>query len=168
MPDAAFKEIEGDSKAFAAEVRKRNKNEATGQGLLSWADPDALAAANRRERTLLLAPSDDVDDIRARGEAWDAYLMSDTRQTLKRQADAWAAAFVWPPARRYPSAADHRVVRAMLDDDAAMQYPDTVDGVERLASEYRFFHWHLSFLKSSGLQAAMTSGPMAGLTVLHA
>jgi hypothetical protein len=145
VPDAAFKEIEGDSKVFAAEVRKRNKNEATGQGLLSWADPSALAAASRRDRALLLAPSDDVDDIRARGEAWEAYLTSDARQALKRQADAWAAAFVWPLHDGTPLPPTTAVVRAMLDDDVAMHYPDTVQGVERLASEYRFFHWHLEF-----------------------
>ncbi|WP_300591173.1 DNA methyltransferase, partial [Microbacterium sp.] len=159
VPDAAFKEIEGDSKMFAAEVRKRNKNEATGQGLLSWADPDALAAANRRERALLLAPSDDVDDIRARGEAWDAYLTSDARQTLKRQADAWAAAFVWPLHDGTPLPPTTAVVRAMLDDDVAMQYPDTVDGVDRLASEYRFFHWHLEFPEVFGATTGDGLGP---------
>lgn len=159
VPDTAFKEIEGDSKAFAAEVRKRNKNEATGQGLLSWADPAALAAANRRERALLLAPSDDVDDIRARGEAWDAYLTSDARQTLKRQADAWAAAFVWPLHDGTPLPPTTAVVRAMLDDDAAAQYPDTVDGVDRLASEYRFFHWHLEFPEIFGATTGDALGP---------
>jgi len=159
VPDAAFKEIEGDSKAFAAEVRKRNKNEATGQGLLSWADPDALAAANRRERALLLVPSDDVDDIRARGEAWDAYLASDARQTLKRQADAWAAAFVWPLHDGTPLPPTTAVVRAMLDDDVAVQYPDTVDGVERLAREYRFFHWHLEFPEVFGAATGAGLGP---------
>lgn len=159
VPEAAFKEIEGDNKAFAAEVRKRNKNEATGQGLLSWADPDALAAANRRERALLLAPSDDVDDIRARGEAWDAYLTSDARQTLKRQADAWAAAFVWPLHDGTPLPPTTAVVRAMLDDDVAVQYPDTVDGVERLAREYRFFHWHLEFPEVFGATTGDGLGP---------
>ncbi|CAN7165278.1 SAM-dependent methyltransferase [Microbacterium foliorum] len=159
VPDAAFKEIEGDSKAFAAEVRKRNKNEATGQGLLSWADPDALAAANRRERALLLAPSDDVDDIRARGEAWDAYLTSDARQTLKRQADAWAAAFVWPLRDGTPLPPTTAVVRAIVDDDAAVQYPDTVDGVARLAHEYRFFHWHLEFPEIFGAISGDDLGP---------
>lgn len=159
VPDAAFKEIEGDSKAFAAEVRKRNKNEATGQGLLSWVDPDALAAANRRERALLLAPSDDVDDIRAQGEAWDAYLTSDARQTLKRQADAWAAAFVWPLHDGTPLPPTTAVVRAMLDDDAAVRYLDTVDGVDRLASEYRFFHWHLEFPEVFGATTGDGLGP---------
>lgn len=159
VPDAAFKEIEGDSKAIAVEVRKRNKNEATGQGLLSWADPDALAAANRRERASLLTPSDDVNDIRTRGEAWDAYLTSDARQTLKRQADAWAAAFVWPLNDGTPLPPTTAVVRAMLDDDVAMQYPETVDGVERLASEYRFFHWHLEFPEVFGATTGEGLGP---------
>lgn len=145
VPDAAFKELEGDNKAFAAEVRKRNKNEATGQGLLSWADPEALAAKSRRERARLLAPSDDIDDIRARGAAWDAYLASEARQKLKRQADAWAAAFVWPLHPEAPLPPTSGVVRAMLDDDSTVQYPETVTAVGQLADEYRFFHWHLEF-----------------------
>jgi len=145
VPEAAFKELEGDDKKYAAEVRKRNKNEATGQGLLSWADPNALAAESRRERERILAPSDDVDDIRARGEEWEAYLASRARQALKRQADAWAAAFVWPLRRDAALPPTSGVVRAMLNDDAEIQYAETVDAVTRLADEYRFFHWHLEF-----------------------
>lgn len=145
VPDAAFKELEGDNKGFASEVRKRNKNEATGQGLLSWVDPEALAAESRRERARLLAPSDDIDDIRARGAAWNAYLASEARQKLKRQADAWAAAFVWPLLPEAPLPPTSGVVRAMLDDDSTVQYPETVAAIGQLADEYRFFHWHLEF-----------------------
>jgi len=159
VPEAAFKELEGDDKKYAAEVRKRNKNEATGQGLLSWADPNALASESRRERERLLAPSDDVDDIRARGEAWEAYLASRARKALKRQADAWAAAFVWPLRRDAPLPPTSGVVRAMLDDDAEIQYAETVDAVTRLADEYRFFHWHLEFPEIFGETTGDGLGP---------
>lgn len=159
VPDAAFKEIEGDDKTFAAEVRKRNKNEEKGQGLLSWADPDALAAASRRERERLLAPSDDVDDIRARGDEWDAYLASEARQALKRQADAWAAAFVWPLNEGAPLPPTSGVVRAMLTGDSTVQYADTVAAVDQLATEYRFFHWHLEFPEIFGATSGEGLGP---------
>jgi hypothetical protein len=159
VPDAAFRELEGDQKAYAAEVRKRNKNEATGQGLLSWADPDALAAESLRDRERLLAPSDNVDDIRARGEQWDAYLDSDARRALKRQADAWAAAFVWPLAEGTPLPPTSSVVRAMLDDTSTAQYSETVERVEELAAEYRFFHWHLEFPEIFGATASDGIGP---------
>ena len=145
VPDKAFVELEGDQKAYAAQVRKRNKNEATGQGLLSWVDPEALAAESLRDRERLLAPSDDVDAIRARGEQWDAYLDSDARRALKRQADAWAAAFVWPLVDGTPLPPTSGVVRAMIDDTSTTQYAETVEKVEELATEYRFFHWHLEF-----------------------
>jgi len=159
VPDAAFKELEGDDKKFAAEVRKRNKNEEKGQGLLSWAEPDALAAASRRERERLLAPSDDVDDIRARGEAWDAYLASGARQALKRQADAWAAAFVWPLNQEAPLPPTSGVVRALLDGDSTVQYPETVAAVDQLAAEYRFFHWYLEFPEIFGATSGEGLGP---------
>ena len=159
VPDKAFAELEGDQKAYAAEVRKRNKNEATGQGLLSWVDPGALAAESLRDRERLLAPSDDVDDIRARGEQWDAYLDSDARRALKRQADAWAAAFVWPLVDGTPLPPTSSVVRAMIDDTSTIQYIETVEKVEELSTEYRFFHWHLEFPEIFGATADAALGP---------
>ncbi|MFH8249480.1 Eco57I restriction-modification methylase domain-containing protein [Microbacterium sp. B2969] len=159
VPEAAFKELEGDDKKHAADVRKRNKNEATGQGLLSWADPNSLAAESQRERELLLAPSDDVDDIRSRGDSWESYLASRARLALKRQADAWGAAFVWPLQKGGPLEPTSGVMRAMLDDDAEVQYPETVDAVARLADEYRFFHWHLEFPEVFGATTGEGRGP---------
>lgn len=159
VPDKAFAELEGDQKPYAAEVRKRNKNEATGQGLLSWVDPDALTAESLRDRERLLAPSDDVDDIRARGEQWDAYLDSDARQALKRQADAWAAAFVWPLVDGTPLPPTSSVVRAIIDDTSTIQYIETVEKVAELATEYRFFHWHLEFPEIFGATTGDDIGP---------
>jgi len=159
VPDDAFKELEGDSKNFAAAVRKRNKNEATGQGLLAFADSDALAAESRRERARLLSPTDDVNDIRARGEQWDAYLASDARRALKRQADAWAAAFVWPLEDGVALPPTAGVVRALLDDMSEIQYGETVDVANRLAAAYRFFHWHLEFPEIFGQTSGDDLGP---------
>lgn len=159
VPDDAFKELEGDSKTFAAAVRKRNKNEATGQGLLAFADSDALAAESRRARARLLSPTDDVNDIRARGEQWDAYLASDARRALKRQSDAWAAAFVWPLEDGVALPPTSGVVRALLDDMSEIQYGETVDVASRLAAEYRFFHWHLEFPEIFGETSGDHLGP---------
>lgn len=159
VPDAAFSEIEGDDKKYAAAVRKRNKSEATGQGLLSWIDPDALAAESLRDRQRLLAPSDDVDGVRARGEQWDAYLDSDARRALKRQADAWAAAFVWPLVEGTPLPPTSSVTRAMPDSSSTIQYAETVEKVEELAAEYRFFHWHLEFPEIFGATTGDDLGP---------
>lgn len=159
VPDAAFKELAGDQKAYAAEVRKRNKKEATGQGLLSWTDPDPLAAESRRDRERLLVPTDDVDDVRVRGEQWGAYLESDARRSLKRQADAWAAAFVWPLVEGAPLPPTSSVVRAMIDDASTIQYAETVAKVDELADEYRFFHWHLEFPEVFGATTGHELGP---------
>ncbi|PPF18482.1 hypothetical protein C5D25_00975 [Rathayibacter sp. AY1D7] len=159
VPDKAFVELEGDQKAYAAQVRKRNKNEATGQGLLSWVDSEALAAESLRDRGRLLAPSDDVDAIRARGEQWDLYLDSDARRALKRQADAWAGAFVWPLVDGTPLPPTSSVVRAMIDDTSTTQYAETVEKVEELATEYRFFHWHLEFPEIFGATTGDGLGP---------
>lgn len=159
VPEAAFKEIEGDDKKFAAEVRKRNKNEVSGQGLLSFADSGALAAESRRERARLLAPTDDIDDIRSRAIEWDAYLESDARLALKRQADAWAAAFVWPLKDGVALPPTSGVVRALLDDTSEVQYRETVDATNQLTAEYRFFHWHLEFPEIFGATSGDDLGP---------
>ena len=143
IPDAAFKELEGDDKQYAAKVRKRNKAQADGQGVLLFGDVSNTQLA--AERITVLSLTDDVDEVRGKAQQWKAYEQSAGYLARKTHADAWCAAFVWPLQPGAPESPTDGVFRAIGDNPADPHLVQTIAETERLADEYRFFHWHLEF-----------------------
>lgn len=145
VPDAAFKELLGDDKRHAAAVRKRNSAESGGQGAMFFGERSDHTGDLARQRQALLQPVDDVEASRKQAERWAAYEASGDLHRQRLTADAWCAAFVWP---LVPSAAmppTTAVMHQIGQDPTAPDLHDTVSQVERLAADYRFFHWHLEF-----------------------
>jgi hypothetical protein len=142
VPDEAFKEIDGDDRKFASEIRKRNKGESGGQELLFGGSVIDLAAL-ASERRDLLVPVDTIAEIDEQRAAWERLKASAARKQRLLEANAWCAAFVWPLTRGGPLAPTAAVVRALSGQAEA--YADTVELVKQLAERFRFFHWHLEF-----------------------
>lgn len=160
VPDEAFKPLEGDDRQVATAVRKRNSAErgAYGQGQDQLdLDLDATPThALARTRAALLQPQDDATSVRALARRWRDYEHSADYVDRKAHADAWAAAFVWPlvpaPARtvdaetpRHFQPPTSAIVRRLGSEPHATTLAPVRAEVERLAAEYRFFHWHLEF-----------------------
>ena len=160
VPDGAFKPLEGDDRQVATAVRKRNSAErgayGHGQDQLDL-DLDATPTNTlARTRAALLQPQDDAASVRALARRWRDYEHSPDYLNRKTQADAWAAAFVWPlvpaPARTVDSETPRHIqpptsaiVRRLGTEPHASTLAPVRAEVERLADEYRFFHWHLEF-----------------------
>lgn len=159
VPDAAFKEISGDDKKFAAAVRKQNKIERSGQSSLFAIDgtlsTTTLAAARRQ----ILQTTDDITTTRERAAQWEQFEESDAVRTTRLHADAWTAAFVWPlePGATTPVTQEVLLSIAANPDDPALA--DIVAEVQRLADEYRFFHWNLEFPEVFGDPSTSDGGP---------
>ncbi len=143
VPEAAFKELEGDDKQYAAKVRRRNRTEAAGQGVLIFGDLSNVQLA--ADRSQLLALTDDVDQVRSQAQRWSRYEQSAGYLTRKTHADAWCAAFVWPLRPDAPEPPTNGVLQAIGDNAADPHLASIVDETERLTKEYRFFEWHLEF-----------------------
>lgn len=142
VPTAAFKELDGDDKKFAAEIRQRNKNELKGQDVLwSGTTLDLTALADDREE--LLTNVDTIDEVEHQRMRWETIQKSAVLNQLRTQADAWCASFFWPIVDGMPLPPTSAVVRDLGAGSQA--YDETVDQVERLAHEHGFFHWHLEF-----------------------
>lgn len=156
LPDAAFKELEGDDKKTAAAARKRNKLEAAGQDQLAFDTVDLSNATLAEQRADLLTQPDDVDAIRAQAERWQTHDQSSEYRAQRIHADTWCAAFVWPlpaPKGRFeaadpdaiPEPPTEAVIRAISAAPLNPAYARTVAYAEQVATDYRFFHWHLEF-----------------------
>ncbi|MDJ0012670.1 Eco57I restriction-modification methylase domain-containing protein [Rhodococcus erythropolis] len=145
MPDDAFKALEGDDKLFATAVKKRNKSESgafSGQGSLFLSSNESQVTAIGRERRALAGALDDVDSERARLQTFLKLESSAAFVAQRQRADAWVAAFVWPLHEDAPQPPTNLVLRGMAEGSAPAA---TLTEVDRLAKEYRFFHWDLEF-----------------------
>lgn len=168
LPDGAFKPLEGDEKDVASEANKRNKAErgkragVVHSAVSQWRGQDQLdlpvSADDWRSLTTtrvdLLRQADDVAGVKAQASQWRAFEGSAAYLDRKVEADAWVAAFVWPYTRvtqldgewrPTPLAPTSAVVRRLGTEPDASTLTATRALVERLAREYRFFHWHLEF-----------------------
>jgi hypothetical protein len=142
VPDDAFKEMEGDDKKIASEIRKRNKAESAGQDLLFGGTVIDLAAL-ATERRELLTNVDTIDEVDQQRVQWEKVQQSAALRKYRLQADAWCAAFVWPLNAGMALPPTSAVVRALGAQPG--HFGETAEVVERLADLYRFFHWHLEF-----------------------
>lgn len=165
VPDDAFKTLDGDDSKYAAQIKKSNRLErGEGRGRLGFSGQDAfdldlgggVVHDLAEERSEFFAVHDDVAAVRAQARRWRAYATSPDYLRRKVHADAWSAAFVWP---LRPSA----ITRASSERDAVVVPPTSAvvrqfetdpdsgslaairEQVEKIADEYRFFHWHLEF-----------------------
>ena len=151
LPQEAFKPIEGDDKKTVAALAKRNKQETGGQGSLFGAEEARTSNAELIEAaTGLVGAGLSLGDIHVQQQRLRQYADSDAYRAAKLQADAWCAAFVWPRTPTGVTCPTAATLQSMVDDPDRWLGPDRspeaaaiVAEVERLAAEYRFFHWHL-------------------------
>ncbi|NKS16897.1 N-6 DNA methylase [Rhodococcus hoagii] len=159
VPDDAFKPLESDDKETAKAIKKRNKSEGgafAGQDALFLGTAEDPVDKLARQRRNLVGALDDVAGERARARALRELESSDAMVARRRRADAWVAAFVWPLHEDTPEPPTNLVLR-MMEDTA----PPAATGAEidRLAGEYRFFHWDLEFPEVFHDEHASDSGP---------
>lgn len=145
IPDEAFAALEGDDKKTVTALKKRNKTERAGQGdLFATAgipvDNRALADAARKVDALAGLSLADVHLARQRQRDLEA---SPELQQARVLADTWCAAFVAPKRADEP-VITHGLLDSWAQGGSPADHPARAT-VERLAAEYRFFHWHLEF-----------------------
>lgn len=150
IPDAAWEPIEGDDRKVASALKKRNKQEASGQRGFDtlWSSPAETGAQAVTKAVNELEAASDADAAElARKEArWEGILTSQEYRQQKFVADAWCAAFVWP--KQLGPLADVAPTNELwrqLRDGQGRPPELTLKTVEELAQQYRFFHWHLQY-----------------------
>ncbi|MGH3767267.1 MAG: Eco57I restriction-modification methylase domain-containing protein [Pseudonocardiaceae bacterium] len=146
IPDEAFAPIEGDDRAAARTIREQNANERRGQfdlfssGGLELTNA-SLAIQTRDMARSLPARLGDIAVAHRRLREIDAQ-----RCRLRRVADAWCAALVQEKATdKALSAITERTLRWIAAGPSSLSERWVAERVERLARDYRFFHWQVEF-----------------------
>ncbi len=172
LPDDAFKPIEGDDKKITSTLAKQNKAERSAQGSLF--DIDMVAANTKlgeKVQEVVAAPALSLADVHVQQQRLKAYAESDDYRRHRLAADAWCAAFVWPKTLAAPKAITHRTITRLVDGEDSLDDRSRTE-IERLAAEYRFFHWHLEFphifptAPSKGDSVNATTGWAGGFSVV--
>lgn len=145
IPDGAFQPIEGDEKQVVSALKRRNAQERG--GAQSLFDEQAAVTSNQGlavgMREIVTGRPLSLTDVQARRQRLAALQESMDYRQQRLTADAWCAAFVGQKNRSGPAPVTHDVLLRLQRGEGIAQ-PTAVE-VERLASEYRFFHWHLEF-----------------------
>ena len=144
IPDAAFEPIEGDDKAVAASLKKRNRAEREGQLAIGESSLRRLdGELGGRTSALDNLADSTVDAVRTKEREYGAILQSPEYREAKLLADAWCASFVVQKADGKPEITTSTLRR--LSRDGLGTDPELTEAVSRLARQYLFFHWETEF-----------------------
>ncbi|WP_040491063.1 Eco57I restriction-modification methylase domain-containing protein [Ilumatobacter nonamiensis] len=146
VPDEAFAALDGDDKQVVSALKKRNKAERAGQDdLFSAAGVPVgnkkFADAAREIEALRALDLVSVHLAQRRQREFDSSTELGRARFL---ADAWCAAFMIPKSETDQAITDS-TLRTWYQGDLPPSDHSLRRLVERTATEYRFFHWHLEF-----------------------
>jgi hypothetical protein len=148
LPDEAFNPIEGDDKKLCSALKKLNKQERAGQqSMLHLMVAESQAEYNSiesRTRNLNEAPDDTIEESRRKAEQFARLVVSPEYRHAQLVADTWCAAFVWKKQKAALDPITTDTIQRLERDSEALSEKQRAE-VERLAAQYRFFHWHLAF-----------------------
>ncbi len=147
VPDDAWKPLEGDDRKVVASLKKRNKEERAGQGLLPLGTPTDLRDVRDAVEALEAAPDSTAAALAEKERRWTELLASEPWKHANLVHDTWCAAFVWPKQDAGPltEVAPTTAVWRSLRDGKTAPTRLLAETTEKLASDYALFHWELAF-----------------------
>ena len=153
MPDEAFKPIEGDDKRLLPRSRSRTRASGSARAASSArVGPLGSAGQPGRGEDLARRPGRRHGGRHRKRAQYEALVQGSGYLHGQQLADTWCAAFVSHKQEtpEHPS----RSPRTWSARSRRAPFTAAIDarGVERLASQYQFFHWHLEF--PGGVRAA--------------
>jgi hypothetical protein len=147
IPDEAFDPIEGDDKKLCTRFKKANKKEredAKNKQTSLFAAPIKLGNLTSVYAALSALPDDSLEQVAAKARHYETLVASADYKSGRLLADAWCAAFVWKKTPEFDFPITEEVFRAIEQNPHSLA-PWMLDEIQRLAKQYKFFHWHLEF-----------------------
>ena len=147
VPEAAWVALEGDDRKVTRSLKRRNKEEITGQLSLVFEPRDETDALRHAMNAVEQSTDADATTLAEKQNKWRELLASQAYEHEKLVADAWCAAFLWPknePGEVTEAAPTTAAWLALRDEEVSLS-PVVVETTRRIAEEYRLFHWELAF-----------------------
>ncbi|MGW6174099.1 Eco57I restriction-modification methylase domain-containing protein [Arthrobacter sp. NPDC055138] len=155
IPDEAFDPVEGDDRKYSTDVKKANRQSKkasvgkyispAGMTPLEF-DSDNVFQDLVKDRLRLNSPVTSVQEARSRAVDYAKFNESRLVEDLRRTADTWCASFAWHLERSSDAPPPtNGVFRRIKDGHTDKSLQNTIDEVNSLKQDFRFFHWHLEF-----------------------
>ena len=160
IPDKAFDPLEGDDKAYARELGRRNRDERTGgRSLFDERKELDVGVLARQSRLIDSIPDDSPDAIRRKKEHYQRRRANPEWQRAKKACDLWAGAFFQPLRPDQPG-----ITSAVLAEQLTGRpvYPREIALAGAISARQRFFHWPLEFpevFADGGFDAILSNPP---------
>jgi hypothetical protein len=144
IPDTAFDPIEGDDRECCRELKRRNRREHQGFRNLFTSEPwERIGDLANGLANLDAIDDSTLDGVLQKESRYAEIVRSTGYMHGQLWADAWCCAFVWVKTREAPALTED-LFRTMERNPMAV--PEAIrQEIQRIASDYRFFHWHLAF-----------------------
>ncbi|WP_411868818.1 Eco57I restriction-modification methylase domain-containing protein [Vulcanococcus limneticus] len=160
IPDGAYKPLTGDNKTICTSLKKQNQAFVV-QGQADLFSAAAMAQAIPSATGFEAIEEDDLQAVRRKEQAYQAWRADPAiRQELQR-ADAYAAAFFLPKEpgveQLVPLSQHLEALKQGAELSAAM-----AEAVEKAGAEFRFLHWHLAFpeaMQAGGFDCVLGNPP---------
>ena len=147
IPDEAFTPIEGDDKELCKRLKKKNKEERSGQMDLFSAKAESMTKTKAFSSEIVDLDNlqdDTIDDIHRKEKEYEKLIKSTGFKNSRLLADAWCAAFVWkkqPGELQAIKEEDFRRIENCPDEIPV----EIMEAIWKISEQYKFFHWHLAF-----------------------
>lgn len=155
IPMEAFVALTGDDKTVVSALKKRNREERSGQEELAFETGEVISIGAELKALEGLEDSD-LQTVRAKETMLAAWKASAKYAHAKLVADAWCAAFAIAKDSDAPQLTDG-VFRRLRDDGTVGS--ELRKEIEELAGQHRFFHWHLGFPQVFQVDAESSQEP---------
>jgi N-6 DNA Methylase len=145
IPDSAFDTLPLDEPRVASAVRRQNRFERSGGQQL----PAPIGHTPLRQKTLdiIQALPDSLAELRSKQkEAYDELRKSPEWRAEEILANGWCAAFVqYKNQTERTTTITYDVLRKLAEQQGDIDVELFEGKIWRLATDYKFFHWHLEF-----------------------
>lgn len=149
IPDGAFEKLEGDDQSVVTSLRQQNEKERRGEEELPFGERvgrTSTATVRVQAEKIAKVADHSLAEVRHHARLHREFERRPELRQMKRVADVWCAAFLWPKQKGVSTAITTKVLR---DVETAGDKPLEDEAAELMLADIvrrnQFFHWHLEF-----------------------
>lgn len=160
IPDGAYKPLTGDNKTICTSLKKQNQAFVV-QGQADLFSAAGMAQAIPSARGFEAIEEDDLQAVRRKEQAYQAWRQDPAIQQELQRADAYTAAFFLP---KNEVTLDLVPLSQNLDaiKRGSVLSPAMANAVAKAADDFSFLHWHLAFpeaMQAGGFDCVLGNPP---------
>lgn len=143
----SLKGLKGDRKELVKQIRKKNQQRQRSLDDISWRDGASREKMPEKFKDLSDMPETNAAEVERKKREYEEFISSDEYVNEGSLSDAWTAAFFWriDEITNEADALIHADLHNLKDYGWNSINPDKRARIQELASEYKFFHWHMEF-----------------------